>query len=151
MPKTPPIDLEQHFGEIWPVHVQHFTELLIRLRQGFAGDLDLMLILAIIGSRTLPCRRTSSFTLDEFIESRREPRPEPINLQSIAECSGIPRETVRRKLQQMEGLGWVSKDDQGHYAATAKASQDLVGQTQASLDYLKALFDAFARLADNRN
>jgi hypothetical protein len=37
--------------------VDGFTELLITLRGQFRGDLDMMLVLAIIGSRTLPSRR----------------------------------------------------------------------------------------------
>lgn len=135
--------LQQHFGTIWPVHVEHFTQLLIVLRQGFDGDLDLMLILAIIGSRSLPSRRNQPFTLDDFMTSSLGQRhPDPINLQSIAECSGIPRETVRRKLTQLEQRSWISKNAQGHYFVNPTASSELADMTQASLNYLQAVFGA---------
>jgi hypothetical protein len=34
----------------------------------------------------------------------------PCNALSIAQASGIPRETVRRKIDKLEKLGWVSRD-----------------------------------------
>ena len=54
--------ITSHFGHIFPTHVDALCELLIELRQQFFGDLDLMLILAIIGSRALPARQTSNMT-----------------------------------------------------------------------------------------
>ena len=45
--------LTAHFGRIWPVHNDAFCELLVTLRRQFGGGLDRMLVLAVIGSRTL--------------------------------------------------------------------------------------------------
>jgi hypothetical protein len=44
-------DIRQHFGHIYPIHVVQFCELLVSLRRLFGGDLDLMLVLAVIGTR----------------------------------------------------------------------------------------------------
>ncbi|MBK1716271.1 hypothetical protein [Thiocystis violacea] len=103
-------DLARHFGRLWPVHVEAFSALLIVLRRQFGGDLDRMLVLAIIGSRTLPPRHIDGLSYDEFMvlaRNEQAPDPDPINLQSIADCSGIPRETVRRKVRDLEAAGWL--------------------------------------------
>lgn len=135
--------LKEHFGDIWPVHVDGFTELLITLRRQFRGDLDLVLVLAIIGSRTLPSRRTRGMSYQDFADgTRRDPRPNPINLQSVAECSGIPRETVRRKVRELQMLGWVDRRQGGVLVVTPKAAQDLAPATEATFRYLIAVGSA---------
>jgi hypothetical protein len=41
-----------NLARIWPVHLAGFTRLLGTLRQAVGGDLDLVLILAVIADRT---------------------------------------------------------------------------------------------------
>jgi hypothetical protein len=139
--------LNKNFGKIWPVHVERFTELLIKLRKIFSGDLDKMLILAIIGSRTIPPRTESNFTMDEFQERHAMSIAMPINLQSIADCSGIPRETARRKILELELAGWITYHDTGYLIATTKAKKDLEPATAATLDYLLAIFSTLDEIS----
>ena len=132
--------ITSHFGHIFPTHVDALCELLIVLRQQFFGDLDLMLILAIIGSRALPARQTSKMTYAEFISDNTKDRADqPINIQSIAECSGIARETVRRKVHKLEDLGFIARDPSGMLTVTDKAINQLAPATEASLQYLITL------------
>ncbi len=132
--------ITSHFGHIFPTHVDALCELLIVLRQQFFGDLDLMLILAIIGSRALPARQTSNMTYAEFISDNTKDRADqPINIQSIAECSGIARETVRRKVHKLEDLGFIARDPSGMLTVTDKAINQLAPATEASLQYLMTL------------
>ncbi|KAA6184488.1 hypothetical protein F2Q65_12305 [Thiohalocapsa marina] len=136
-------DLARHFGHIWPVHVEEFTALLIALRRQFGGDLDRMLVLAIIGSRTLSRRRIDGLSYDDFTVLRRnEHAPDPINLQSIADCSGIPRETVRRKIRDLEAAGWIVKRENGYLLASAAAASDLAPMTEATMRYLVMIANA---------
>jgi CRP-like cAMP-binding protein len=129
--------LRRHFGCIWPVHNDAFCELLVALRRQLGGDLDRMLVLAIIGSRTLARGRIDGMSYDRFMSFERpDEDPAPINLQSIADYSGIPRETVRRKLRDLERLGWIIRRDKGYLIATAKAAQDLAPATEATQRYL---------------
>ena len=127
------------FGRIWPVHNDAFCELLVTLRRHFGGDLDRMLVLAVIGSRTLARGRIDGMCYDRFMDVERAGEPASTNLQSIADYSGIPRETVRRKLRDLEQSGWISRSDKGHFVATAKAAEDLEPATQATLRYLLAV------------
>jgi DNA-binding transcriptional ArsR family regulator len=135
--------LTAHFGRIWPVHNDAFCELLVTLRRQFGGDLDRMLVLAVIGSRTLSQGRIDGMCYDRFMDSQRADEPAPINLQSIADYSGIPRETVRRKLNDLERAGWITRRDKGYLVATAKAAVDLEPATQATMRYLLAVVGAW--------
>ena len=135
--------LRRHFGRIWPVHNAAFCELLVVLRRQFGGDLDRMLVLAIIGSRTLARGRIDGMSYDRFLSLERpEDDPAPINLQSIADYSGIPRETVRRKLRDLERLGWIVRSDKGYLIASTQAAQDLAPATEAALRYLATVVAA---------
>jgi DNA-binding MarR family transcriptional regulator len=135
--------LNAHFGRIWPAHNDAFCELLVRLRRQFGGDLDRMLVLAIIGSRTLARGSIDGLSYDDFMgRERPDDEPAPINLQSIADYSGIPRETVRRKLRDLESLGWIIRRNDGALIASSKAAQELAPATEATLRYLATVVGA---------
>ena len=136
--------IKENFGTVWPVHLVGFTRLLVQLRAHFQGDLDLMLVLAVIGSRTQDARWNAELavlgqlTRDENAKGKQQ----PINIQSIAAFSGIPRETVRRKLVILEERGWVSRDAEGHIVATSRAGADLEVATGDTITYLASLLRA---------
>lgn len=130
--------LTKDFGRIWPQHVAALTQFLIDSRRHFDGDLDLFLVLCIIGDRTFSARHAPpDLSFDAFNESKVENlRKEEINVQSLADFSGIPRETVRRKLGILLDKGWVVRDGRGFVSATDKAKQELAPLTMSSLVYL---------------
>lgn len=45
----------------------------------------------------------------------------PCNAYSIAAATGLPRETVRRKIGRLVELGWISKRHNGHLYVTTSA------------------------------
>ena len=136
--------VESHFGQIWPVHVEGFTRLLILLRQQFEGDLDMLLVMAVIGEATLPRHLLpGDFSYGELLKGKgQQINKQDINTQSIAAYSGIPRETVRRKLERLVDKGWIERNSNGGWTATRKGSQDLQEATEATIDYLAAIGDA---------
>jgi hypothetical protein len=132
--------LVQHFGDLWPTHNRGFTELLIACRQLFDGDLDQVLIMSAIGERRLTPERSRGLTYAEFMKGRRgEAPPGRVNAQCIADSTGIPRETVRRKIARLIDRGWIEKHDNCTFSVTAKAAVDLAPATQATFDYLLAI------------
>lgn len=136
-------DLTRHFGRIWPIHTAEFCDLLVTLRRAFGGDLDRMLVMAVIGTRTLAWGRIEGLSYGEFMAlAPGTTELAPINLQSIADYSGIPRETVRRKVQELQRAGWVRKRDDGYLVATSQAAAELVAATEATLKYLVAVASA---------
>ena len=67
----------------------------------------------------------------------------PINIQSLADYTGIPRETVRRKVSVLEQKGWIARDSNGRLSVSRTASLDLEDATRDSLIYLDALREVF--------
>jgi hypothetical protein len=133
--------ISKHFGEIWPAQVAEFSRYLIECRRQFDGDLDLLLLLAVIGDRTLVSGKIDpSITYPDLLSGNHlKFRPEPINYHSIAEFTGIPRESVRRKIQHLIDIGWVERTDEGSLFATKKAARDLDALTRAGFSYLSRM------------
>ena len=136
-------DVKAVFGTVWPTHVASLTRFLITCRRSFGGDLDLFLVLAVIGDRTFSQRHADPGLDYGTFKSRGAPETPPldINLRSIAAFSGIPRETVRRKLAELERRGWIARKADGSLAATRKAATDLEPLTEASIDYVAGMLE----------
>jgi CRP-like cAMP-binding protein len=141
--------LERNFGKLHALHVSAFTRHLIECRRACDGDLDLFLVLTIIGERTFSPRfAPDSMSHTEFLEGTVESvEPVAINLQSIADYSGIPRETVRRKIEQLIARGWVRRDALRYVTATDQANEELRGLTASTLRYLREMEAALTACA----
>ena len=129
---------DTRFGRIHARHAGALTRFLVECRKACDGDLDLFLIMAIVGERTFSAARApESMSHDEFVTGTvGKVAPLPINLQSIADFSGIARETVRRKLELLIARGWVVRGEHGYVTATDAANQDLQDLTRSTLRYL---------------
>ncbi|MGB5078186.1 MAG: hypothetical protein WBO17_11960 [Sphingorhabdus sp.] len=137
--------LHSNFGQIHALHVEALTRHLIACRRVCDGDLDLFLVLTIIGERTFTARNVpKEMDLDDFREGTvKSVTPAAINLQSISEYSGIPRETVRRKIDRLIEKGWVERNDRRFVTATDKANENLYELTQSAVRYLSAIKSSF--------
>ncbi len=130
-------EVRAKFGKIWPAHVGSLTQFLIESRAAFDGDLEMFLVLAVIGDRTFSQRLADPrLDFERFQTQPTTTTPEDINIRSIAEFSGIPRETVRRKVAQLADRGWVTRKGDGFIVATEKAKEDLEPLTAASIRYI---------------
>jgi biotin operon repressor len=100
----------------------------------YFGDLDLARVAEIIGTAGVePGMRDAAFraehsTFDSIvgIEGQRA-----VNATSIASATGIPRETVRRKLKRLLKLGFIVEKSRAHYVLTPGMLQD--PQRQAAI------------------
>lgn len=90
-------------GTAFGLHVQDFlAEHLIDLSRAFDGDMQQMLILAVLGRMHLRARLLGAWA---------PPAPPPsISASRLAELTAIPRQTVRRKLLAMKAKGWIDQD-----------------------------------------
>lgn len=93
--------------------VEFLTTHLSDLSRAFRGDLQAMIILAIVGQVLLRATVTA-------VERGQNPRDIPaerlsITASRLADVTGIPRETVRRKLQKLERKGWIMHDASGSW------------------------------------
>lgn len=117
---------------------------LARVRQRFDGDLDCALILGEIAHYNVRKNFQKIFSLDQKSTSGQE---QPVsdssptkallkstNTLSISAATGIPRETVRRKIQWLEQHGWVSKDDKGALIVTAVSAEEFIDFNYETLE-----------------
>lgn len=133
--------LHRNFGKLHALHVAALTRHLVECRRVCDGDFDQFLVLTIIGERTFSARNApEGMSHDEFAERSVDTvTASPINLQSIADYSGIPRETVRRKIDALVAKGWVQRDVRKYVTVTDQAKDNLRGLTESALRYLRSL------------
>lgn len=126
------------FDEIYPTYRMAFARLLVTLRRDFDGDLDAMLVLLTLSLGT-DRENWAEVLLGHF-----EPSAQVglTNTQSISQASGIPRETVRRKLETMQARGWIERDDKGNWTPSPRAVTDLRAGSQETISFLRALATA---------
>lgn len=138
------------FGKIWPSHVISLAKFLIACRKAFYGDIDMFLVLTVIGDRTFSQRHADpSLDYEAFRAGVAHTTTSlDINLRSIADFSGIPRETVRRKINHLVELGWVARQPDGSLVATSKAREGLEPLTAASIQYLSGMLQMFTQTLD---
>jgi hypothetical protein len=144
MARIDPEAFERHYAEV-TYHVGVFMmDYLRRLNAEFEGDLALAIVLGEIAHHsarrmiceTLPASGKDAKTLltDEFVAANLR----RCNMLSVSQASGVPRETVRRKVEKLVGLGLVSRAADGTLAITRKAGTHFRGfdreQTQALLE-----------------
>jgi DNA-binding MarR family transcriptional regulator len=131
-----PDEIEGRFRENYPSYQYHFVEFLTEhlsdVSREFGGDLQEMLVLAIIGQmhlRAVIDTQTGSVASQQIRQN-----PPQITASRIADASGIPRETVRRKLAKLGKRGWIEQGADGAWrlvvgetSARARARDDLFG------------------------
>lgn len=101
--------------------VQVFTEHLLDVSRTFEGDLLEVVVLATIGQAYLRG--------DELGKENAA-----INASNIANATGIPRQTVRRKLLSLKTRGWVEQTDIGAWQLVLVGDEALAREELAALD-----------------
>jgi hypothetical protein len=136
--------LENGFSQIYPVHVRAFTRLLVVLRREFGGDLDLLLVLAAVADRYHSLDPDPEALHYESMGAMppREIDQATINTYSLSHFTGIPRETVRRKVSVLIERGWLTRDEAGSLLPTQQVANDLQTSTDAALTYIRTIVSA---------
>lgn len=95
------------------IFVQFLIEHLVDAGRVFKGDYQALLVMAVLGQARLAAAR--NVLAPEGCVADPVAAAESTNASRIADITGIPRETVRRKLEALTELGWIEKDDQATY------------------------------------
>ncbi len=106
--------VQYHFVEFFVAH-------LLDISRAFGGDLQEMLILAIVGQVHMRAG-----------ELGRENAA--ISASRIADVSAIPRQTVRRKLQSLKLRGWVEQVENGAWRLVVREREPSAQQGLRELD-----------------
>ena len=137
--------INDSYGAMHPAILRHLIAWVLLMREGFDGDLDCMVILAVAGDRALkdPAVRGWSYR-DILAKPQIETQIPLTNRKSIADSTGIPRETVRRKVAMLMDRGWIVEQPDGSLMPTKKAAEELHFTTMRSFEILGHLAEALA-------
>lgn len=98
---------------------------LLRVLHAFDGDLLAAVVLGEIAQHNVQgLLRDRQFRPGEQLEqalgdpARREQVLRPCNALSVSEATGIPRETVRRRIECLVAQGWIVRNGHGHLYVT---------------------------------
>ena len=90
------------------------------------GDIDKIMILLVVAVRSMQHPDFATYTIEDLQAGRIPILPTlGVNIRSIADSTGMPRESVRRKVSELVDAGWLVKDgNQIHYTAVAYAEME---------------------------
>lgn len=115
-------------------------------RDYFGGDLDTYLMLLVIAIRTANPRDLPSEAAERLNSGEIPTFPGlGTNVRSVADSLGIPKETARRKIQDLLDTGWVARQDSQLYF-TARAHEDLAPLQRALEALAVHYFQVVSRL-----
>lgn len=137
---------QRNYARVQYHYVQFLTEHLADCARTFSGDLAKVLVLAVLGQRYIEAQTSGQKDKDSGQSAA-------MSASRIADVTGLSRETVRRKLSEMSGPGWVEQgaDRRWRIAAVDGAStlrRDLSDLDMRGLQRLARLYAALSPLAD---
>lgn len=131
MPRS--VQLREAFESNYSIYQYRFVEFLVEhltdVSRQFRGDLQQVLVLALIGQSYLHGVNAKPQGGNDD-NSTHGHEVGTINASRIADVSGIPRETVRRKLSILQERGWVVQHGRSGWrlvieGKSSKAKNDL--------------------------
>ena len=121
------------------------------------SDYESLIIFAVLAHQNVAhMMRPGSFPGDVLTERGRLPDMEgglrSLRLRDLTQITGLPRETVRRKLKRLEGWRLIMRVGAGWQASTARVESDLREFTRESVyRFLNCGREIGAAFADVRN
>jgi hypothetical protein len=129
MARIDPSAFDRHYPQLTYEAGLFMVAYLRRVHAEFEGDITAAIVLGEIAQHNMrpfmkellpkSGKDSAALATDELVEAsiRR------CNMLSVAEASGIPRETVRRKVDKLVKLGFVTRDGGGGLAVTRKVGR----------------------------
>ncbi len=148
-------EFEQHYFRAAYLFSRFTVPYMRSIYREFGGDMLLNIVLGEIGTRNVSYffdaekdATASEDVLTDVSEHLRLLRP--CNALSISDATGIPRETVRRKIDMLIKKGWVYKNEKGHIYLTPEVAQHfehfLFESIESLLPSAQALIEVLSRL-----
>jgi hypothetical protein len=135
--------VRERFTRFQPLWVEKHLAILCALRAQFGADIDKAIILSVIGQRMMRGPTQPDLSYEQALRGGvPEYQGRFTNIESIAAASGIPRETVRRKVAELQSLGWVSRGEGGEIHVIARVGTDLDGITSLVMEMSASVFEA---------
>ncbi len=137
---------EVDFAAAQSIWVEAYLELLVAMRARFGSDLDSIILISAIGQQML-----ADPDLPVMGHAEAESAPErtwryATNLDALARATGIPRETVRRKINALAVEGLVVRLPDQTVVIGPAAAQKLAPLTLTTITMLDRIFTGYTRL-----
>jgi hypothetical protein len=129
MPMLDRDHLRRHHIEFSCLTGRFMVDHLVRVHQAFGGDLIAAIVLGTIGQYNVrrfleEVAAKSEESADELIARGEHLQyVRPCNAMSVSASTGIPRETVRRKIRWLVEKGWVQQVGRDKLFVTGEASR----------------------------
>ncbi len=121
------------------LHMSRFlTGYLLDIYRLFDGDLAIVIVLAEIAHHNTTHHFTEEGGLKEELKggiAHAKVRRQLLgcNAFSMAEATGMPRETIRRKIARLEALGWVVRGERREVRITPKIGETFLPDCNVKL------------------
>ena len=146
-----PAEFEQHYYRAAYLFSRFTVPYLRNVYREFEGDMLLNIVLGEIGTRnvgrffdTSEDYIASETLLDDVSEHQRVLRP--CNALSISDATGVPRETVRRKVNLLIKKGWVYQNDKVHLYLTPEVAKHFENFLFSSIEAMIPAAQALAEV-----
>lgn len=148
--------MQRHAYQISHLISAFTVPMMRRLYHQFNGDLVQIIVLGEISLRNVDrfFRKGGADVPEKLLDDadRRAQLLQPCNVLSIAQATGIPRETVRRKVAQLIDKGWLARDARKRLIVQRGAGEHFVkanARTAAEILELAAKIQALLRPLDS--
>jgi hypothetical protein len=148
--------LHAHRAELAYLLNHYLTEHLVRVSRAFGGDLTAAVVLGTIAHHNL--RRFHDEVVTKSAESmhdlvQRGAHREylrPCNAMSVASATGVPRETVRRKIAWLVARGWVRRVGRDQLYIDEKVGADFAQFSLGTIELLSGMLAQFGAAVARR-
>ncbi len=142
---------QQHESELSVLLGFFFLRHLLALYRNFKGDLILPIVLGEIAHHNI-CRHYSSgrrlmkAAKADWTRKASWEALEPCGAFSLSHATGIPRETIRRKIQMLVAKGLIQKHPKGGYVIRMGISQHFTESHRKSFDEVMDFFESIQEI-----
>lgn len=108
---------ENSFGSVAFTANRHLIEHMVRTRRELDIDYDTLVVWGILAhlnvAHMIPSAMASSLIEVDGIVKSPETEMRPLRLRDLEQVTGLPRETIRRKLGKLKSRGYILQTDDG--------------------------------------
>ena len=147
MPNRSPTDasnsldeaIERSFALVAYQVNRHLIDHMLRITRELSTDFESLVLWGVLSHQNvahlLPPGTLPASVLDEFghLEGDRTAELRPLRVRDLVQITGIPRETVRRKLAMLESAGRIQRVDDGWIVNREAVGADLRAFTRETV------------------
>jgi predicted transcriptional regulator len=133
---------------------RHIVDHLLRFARQFGPDYHMLIVWGVVAHQCTahhmcPGSRPSTVLDPDGMLSAPDLELRPVRQRDVSPITGIPKETVRRKLLKLESEGWIQRQDSGWVLNRNSIDPELREFSRESAKRLLAVSDHIRELLKN--